>query len=355
MRITHILLQHLPGNNDKNKANDCIQPCFLWKSFMEYHACYDQVTTGKGSAQSVIMVIFLRKIFNDKAQAIKVFYLLRACDTNQKPNWLKVKIPFEVDLTRFLPSFTNASDSIYILFAAINFYGPTVTSRTLYLPSIYKNYAKLCDDKTVTTKATKTVLGDRSFQESVYILFYIQRNAFQKETSESIFHTSLEDQDKIRDLWLQPVSNGCQIDSLIPNAWVNGTVITAFLKEASKTSSYSNAVFSTDIFQNILGRRLNQEFQNAWVDSNLLQRDVMAIPIFHKGGQHWSMASVYPKLKLILHFDSKHSVYLDVFQVCMFVCLIFTKKELPTNRYIFRSESVNVCFPKYNTIPKWRL
>ena len=53
---------------------------------MEYHACYDQVTTGKGSAQSVIMVIFLRKIFNDKAQAIKVFHLLRACDTNQKPN-----------------------------------------------------------------------------------------------------------------------------------------------------------------------------------------------------------------------------------------------------------------------------
>ena len=80
-----------------------------------------------------------------------------------------------------------------------------------------KNYAKLCDDKTVTTNATKTVLGDRLFQESVYILFHIQRNAFQKETSESIFHTSLEDQDKIRDLWLQPISNGCQIDFLIPN------------------------------------------------------------------------------------------------------------------------------------------
>ena len=109
----------------------------------------------------------------------------------------------------------------------------------------------------------ETVLGDRSFQESVYILFYIQRNAFQKETFESIFHISLEDQDKIRDLWLQPVANGCQIDSLISNAWVNGIVINAFLKEASKTSSYSNAVFSTDIFQNILGRRLNQEYQNA--------------------------------------------------------------------------------------------
>ena len=109
-------------------------------------------------------------------------------------------------------------------------------------------------------------------------------------------------------MWLQSVSNGCQIDFLIPNAWVNGIIINAFLKEASKTSSYSNAIFSTDIFQNILDRRLNQEYQNALVDSDLLQRDV-AIPIFHNDGQHWSMASVYPKLKLILRFDSKHSVY----------------------------------------------
>ena len=93
----------------------------------------------------------------------------------------------------------------------------------------------------------------------MYILFYIQQNDLQKETFEGIFHTSLEDQDKIRDLWLQPVSNGCQIDSVISNAWVNGIVINAFLKEASKTSSYSNAVFSTDVFQNVLGGRLNQE------------------------------------------------------------------------------------------------
>ena len=205
------------------------------------------------------------------------------------------------------------------MLAAINFYGQTVASRHYNCHLFTKNYTKLCNDKTVTTKATKTVLGDQSSQQSVYILFYIQRNAFQKESFESIFHTSLEDQDKIRDLWFQPVSNGCQIDSLIPNAWINGIVINAFLKEASKTSSYSNAVFPTDIFQNILDRGLNQEYQNALVDSDLLQRDVIAIPIFHKDGHHWSMASVYPKLKLILHFDSKHSVYLDVFQAVLYL------------------------------------
>ena len=101
--------------------------------------------------------------------------------------------------------------------------------------------------------------------------------------------------------------------------WVNGIVVNPFLKEPLKTSSYSNAVFSTDIFQNILGGRLNQEYQNVLVESGLLQRDIIAIPIFHKGGQHWSMAIVYPKLKLILHFDSKYSVYLNEFQAFLYL------------------------------------
>ena len=72
--------------------------------------------------------IFKEIIFNGESQVIKVSHLLRAYNTNHKPNRLKVKIPFEVDLKSFLPSFANASDSIYILLAAINFYGPTVTS-----------------------------------------------------------------------------------------------------------------------------------------------------------------------------------------------------------------------------------
>ena len=72
--------------------------------------------------------IFKESIFNGGAQVVKVFHLLRACDTNQNPNRLKVQIPFEVDLKSFLPSFANASDPIYILFVAINFYGAIVTS-----------------------------------------------------------------------------------------------------------------------------------------------------------------------------------------------------------------------------------
>ena len=95
--------------------------------------------------------------------------------------------------------------------------------------------------------------------------------------------------------------------------------LNAFLKEASKTSSYSNAVFPTDVFQNILRGPLNQEYQNGLVHSDLLQRDVIAIPIFYKDGHHWSMASAYPKLKPILHFDSEHSVYLEVFQAVLYL------------------------------------
>ena len=44
-------------------------------------------------------------IFNGEAQLIKVFHLLRACDTNQKPNRVKVQIPVEVDLKSFFTFF----------------------------------------------------------------------------------------------------------------------------------------------------------------------------------------------------------------------------------------------------------
>ena len=60
---------------------------------------------------------------------------------------MKVQIHFEVDLKCFLPLFANASDSIYILFPAINFYGPTVTFGHYVSYLFTKNYAKLCDDK----------------------------------------------------------------------------------------------------------------------------------------------------------------------------------------------------------------
>ena len=114
----------------------------------------------------------------------------------------------------------------------------------IYLQKTTQSYAMT----KITKKETKTVLGEGSFQESVHILFHIQQNSFQKETFKSIFNTSLEDQDKIRDLQLQPVSNGCQINSLNLNAWVNGIVTNSFLEDTSKSSSHCNAVFSTDIF-----------------------------------------------------------------------------------------------------------
>ena len=114
----------------------------------------------------------------------------------------------------------------------------------IYLQKTTRSYAMT----KVTKKETKTVLGEGSFQESVHILFHIQQNSFQKETFKSIFNTSLEDQDKIRDLQLQPVSNGCQINSLNLNAWVNSIVTNSFLEDTSKSSSHCNAVFSTDIF-----------------------------------------------------------------------------------------------------------
>ena len=60
---------------------------------------------------------------------------------------------------------------------------------------------------------------------------------FRKNHLKAYFTHTWKTKIKIRDSWLQAVSNGCQIDSLIPNARVNDIVINPFLKEASKTLS----------------------------------------------------------------------------------------------------------------------
>ena len=114
--------------------------------------------------------IFKEIIFNGEVQVIKVFHLLRACDTNQKPNRLKVKIPFEVDLKRFLPSFANTNYSIYILFAAINFYGPTVTSGfAIYLQKTMQSYMTT---KQLQRKQRKQFWGPIISRECIHLFLY---------------------------------------------------------------------------------------------------------------------------------------------------------------------------------------
>ena len=148
-------------NSDTNEDNNCIQPYVSFESLL-WNAISGSSYYKERKCSECNNDNFVKKIiFNGEVQVIKVFHLLRACDTNQKLNRLKVQIPFEVDLKSCLPYFANASDSIYILFAAINFYGPTVISGHYICHLFTKNYEKLYDDKTFTTKATKTVLGDQ--------------------------------------------------------------------------------------------------------------------------------------------------------------------------------------------------
>ena len=75
----------------------------------------------------------------------------------------------------------------YIMFAAINFYSPTVTSGHYICHLFTKNYAKLCNDKTVTRKATKTVFGDRSFQETCTFSFIYNKMLFRKNHLKAYF------------------------------------------------------------------------------------------------------------------------------------------------------------------------
>ena len=86
--------------------------------------------------------IFKEIIFNGEAQLIKVFHLLRACDTNQKPNRLKVQIPFEVDLKSFLPSFANFILCLPLLISTVQQLLPDIIF-AIYLQKTAQSYATI--------------------------------------------------------------------------------------------------------------------------------------------------------------------------------------------------------------------
>ena len=80
--------------------------------------------------------IFNEIIFNGEAHVIKVFQLLRACDTNLKPNWHKSKNSIWSWPKTFFTFFCKCQ-WFYLYFVCSNSY-----FRTLYLPSIYKKLRK---------------------------------------------------------------------------------------------------------------------------------------------------------------------------------------------------------------------
>ena len=98
---------------------------------------------------------------------------------------------------------------------------------------------------------------------------------------------------------------------------VKGDLIWAFLDVMCEQSKYKAKTYSTRLFNNITQGRLNAEYNAALNTKDTLNNDVLLFPIFHNTG-HWSIVVVYPKIKIILHFDSKHQLSQHVFDGILF-------------------------------------
>ena len=233
-----------------------------------------------------------------------------------------VRLPFVLEMSSLLPNYDDKEAAKYVLLATINFLGRSANAGHYIAYLFNKDDVLVCDDKSLLFKKTEDVLQNKSFQQSICASFYISKKAFYSNTVDDVFLLGSKDYTNIQSLWLHEVPSSVQLHiddvlSVVGDNPVKGDVIWAFLDIICEQSTYNVKAYSTRLFDNITRGRLNAEYQVALDSTATLNNDVLLIPIFHDVG-HWSLAVVYPRLKIILHFDSKHQLYQQVFDGVLF-------------------------------------
>ena len=111
----------------------------------------------------------------------------------------------------------------------------------------------------------------------------------------------------------------------------------------------------------------NMEFRHLLISENFLNLDTALFPTYHTDDEHWTIASVYPKSKTIVHINSKRNdrAAVSAFQSLLSLIqsystingIIFRKSEwvLLSPRSLSNQQdsgfsAVNVCSSGYNFV-----
>ena len=235
----------------------------------------------------------------------------------------------------------GASD-IYVLAAVVNHYGQTPNSGHYTSTVFTKNSAITFDDEKKTVKRKKSVLQDEHFMLSTHMLFYTRKvlptsNITAKEELWNVAHS---EKSIIEKIWFGDVEIGSnQIDTndlrtACHGRWLNGDIITAFLREVSARQSGLNSyVYDTQFYTTLEQQRPTIELEQ-YTRRNLFEYDIALIPIHHKSvtneDRHWSIVGVYFREKVVCHCDSLLSLAPEIHStVLSFIQFLAMKLAVP--------------------------
>ena len=223
------------------------------------------------------------------------------------------------------------------------------------------NYATIFDDKGIATtfddsnvsKATsKAKLCSSAFAKSTYLLFYVHSEYFaahkRPEETNRIIPWTLDSlqRKRVQRFWLgtdrfllnTPRVSEEDVLKVAGKNWMNDVGVRACIDLfCRETSEIRVETTSTYLMEDLATGRASKEVHNILLDGDWLKKDLILVPIHERTARgenlHWSVAGIYPKLKIMLHCDSLHRIHPEVFSTLMSVIKQWSIKYNVPYRY----------------------
>ena len=180
------------------------------------------------------------------------------------------------------------------------------------------------DDRLPKVFKLDTLFRLNAFQSTVYMVMYFKKNSQNEKTKiikeqSHYFDLSSQQQQLVERVWfgLHPFDMTSEIDhsDVLTTAYgfkINKLVVNTFLNALTLQECFSQnrsfCSFSADLMVAVRNKEFrNMEFRHLLISENFLNLDTALFPIYHTDDEHWTIASVYPKSKRIVHINSKRN------------------------------------------------
>ena len=211
-----------------------------------------------------------------------------------------------------------------VLFASINHHRGQI-KRGHYTATLFDGQIAYERNDNSIKNVKTSMCTDDNFCQTTRWLFYQKVNATDVPKSDDNWVTTSEEREEVEGVWFggKEVPVGCSLSNddmrtLAPKSWLNGEVIDAFLHNI-RLNLANVLVLDTNTFTSLSTRRATTSLARLF-GQDMESTKLVLVPINHKSkdgktGDHWTIASVFPHTKTIVHCDSGHRVYNTVHSV----------------------------------------
>ena len=251
-------------------------------------------------------------------------------DTKGRINMGEVTLNKVLNLYALSPNFTSTLHNQYTLVSCITIEGGKSTRSNHFASFLFdfqKNQAVQFDDEHITKFSLDELITMSSFQQSVYMIFYIRNDcltdSFRKKELSPYF-VSVAKQINIESTIFNEHHSISEEDfriltSILGNNHLIGDAVSSFVAYESEKSALKVASATSNLLFSVQSGFCSAEYYHFCNRLNISEFDLIAIPYHHKStsNDHWSLFIIYSDHKVIIHIDSLSLSSIDGFNTVL--------------------------------------